>query len=98
MLLTNAPLIVDLAYFVTLVAPVVAWKSVSLARRRDYRGHRRVQAWLLSIAVGMVVALEIQIRLAGGSGALLRASSYAGTTLLGIVATIHIAGAILTYL
>jgi putative membrane protein len=97
MLLTRAPLIVDVAYAVTLAAPLFVFQGIRLARRKNYLGHRRLHAWLLAIAVIAVLALEIEIRIAGGTGALLRGSAFAGTTLLSTIAIVHIGGAILTY-
>ncbi len=94
---TRAPLIVDIALLITLLAPVVALWSLRFVRRRDHRAHRRTQGWLIASAITAVLALEVQIRLAGGSGALLHGSSFAGTALIRSVTGAHIAGAILTY-
>jgi hypothetical protein len=71
--------------------------SLRFVRRRDHLAHRRVQMWLIAVAVTAVLALEVQIRLAGGGGALLHGSRFAGTALIRGITIAHIAGAILTY-
>lgn len=98
MLGTNAPLVVDLALLVTLLAPMISQWSVRYARVGALETHRYIQTGILLIAVAAVLALEIQIRITGGAGALVQGSSFAGTPLLASVTTTHILGAILTYL
>jgi hypothetical protein len=94
---TRADFIVDFAYLITLVAPLVAFYSLLLVRRGEQEAHRRAQLILFSVCVLAVVALEIRIRLAGGSGALLEGGPYGGSGLMRVVATVHIFGAVLTY-
>jgi len=98
MFITRAPLLVDLAYVVTLSAPVVTFWGVRLVRAGRLEAHRRVQIVMVIVAVVAVLLLEGQIRLSGGSGALLQGSRYAGTSALRWVAGVHIGGAVLTYL
>jgi putative membrane protein len=98
MLQSRADLIVNACFFVTLLAPVFATASIPMARQGRYESHRRIQTWLLGVCYVAVLALEIRIRLAGGSGRLLAGSPYAGTTLLATIATVHIGGAVATYL
>lgn len=94
---TRASFIVDLTFAVSLLAPLVALWSVRIVRRRDHAAHRRIHLWLISIAVAAVLALEVQIRLAGGGGNLVADSRLAGTPTMTAVTTAHIVGAILTY-
>ena len=98
MLRTRADVVVNLAYLFTILAPLVAFFSLRLARRGRQDAHKRVQTLLLTACALAVVALEVRIRLAGGSGALLQGSPYAGSRLLFTAATIHILGAVATYL
>ena len=95
---TRADPVVNLAYLVTLAAPFAALLSLRLIRIGKHNLHRRAQIALLTICVLAVMALEIRIRVAGGAGALVRSSVYAGSTLLTWVAAVHIIGAVITYL
>src|SRR4051812_901564 len=98
MFASRAPFILDVAYLVTLAAPAVALQGVRLARRRKFTRHRQLHQWLLAIAVLAVLAIEGQIRLAGGTSALLKGSPFAHSRLFNIVALVHIGVAVLTYL
>ncbi|NVB77951.1 MAG: DUF420 domain-containing protein [Kofleriaceae bacterium] len=95
---TRADLVVDLTLVTNVVAPVVALASLRFVRRRRYNAHRLFQITLLVVCVLAVVALEVRIRLAGGSGALV---SRAPANWLGVaraVLAVHISVAVLTYL
>lgn len=94
MLRTRADVVVNLAYLFTILAPLVAFFSLRLARRGQQDMHKRVQTLLLAACALAVAAL----RLTGGSVALLQGSPYAGSRLLLTVATIHILGAVATCL
>jgi putative membrane protein len=94
---TRAHVIVDLTFCVTLVAPALAFASMRLARGRQLELHRRIQLALLALCVAAVLALEIQIRLAGGSGALVQGSPFAETALMRTALWLHMGGAVLTY-
>src|SRR5262245_47147989 len=94
---TRAYFIVDFAYLVTLMAPLVAFFSLRLVRKGKHDIHKPVQTLLLTLAVLAVSALEIQIRIVGGSQALSQGSPYAGSGLMNYTAAIHIFGAVITY-
>jgi hypothetical protein len=94
---TRAYLIVDFAYLVTLMAPLIAFFSLRLVRIGKQDAHKRVQTLLLTLAVLAVGALEIQIRLVGGSATLTQGSPYAGSGLMRYTAAVHIFGAVMTY-
>ena len=98
MLGTRADIVVNLAYLVTLLAPFVAFLSLRLVRKGRHEAHKRAQTGLLTVCVLAVVALEIRIRVAGGSATLLEGSPYAGSDLMRVVAAVHILGAVVTYL
>jgi hypothetical protein len=97
MLGTRADLVVDLVYLVTLAAPLVAYLGLRLVRSGRQHAHRRVQTFLFATCVLAVVALEIRIRFASGSGGLMQHSPYAGSRLFWAVMIVHILGAIVTY-
>lgn len=94
---SRADLVVNGCFFVTLVAAPVATYTVRIARQGRHELHRRIQTLLLSVCYIAVLALEIRIRVAGGSGGLMQGSAYAGSALLRTVAAAHILGAIGTY-
>jgi putative membrane protein len=94
---TRAGMLVDLVLALNLAAPVLMLWSFGLARRRRFARHRRVQLVLLGSCVLAVACLEAHIRLAGGSGALVGGSAFAGTPLFRRVFALHVGGAVSTY-
>lgn len=97
MFTTRADLVVNFCYLVTLLAAPAASLTIRFVRQGRFELHQRMQTLLLVICYVAVVALEIRIRVAGGSGSLMAGSAYAGTSVLRLVATAHIAGAVVTY-
>jgi putative membrane protein len=92
---TRAWLLIDVTFLVTLAAPLVVVVSLALARRRRLDAHRRLQIGLLVVCIAAVLALELCIRLAGGSGAFLMHSGYPG--LVRAVLAVHVTCAVATY-
>lgn len=90
--------VVAATYVVTLAAPIVCYASIRLARDRRHDPHRLVQAVALATCWIAVLALELRIRFAGGSGAFLELArpdlAATARTLLGV----HISVAVATYL
>jgi len=90
-------LIATATYVITLAAPIVTARSIRLARQRAFARHRRVQLTLLAIGWASVLALELRIRMAGGSGKLVAGAPPAllgwAHGLLGL----HISIAVVTY-
>lgn len=97
MLGTRADLVMDLALVVTLLAPLVVMVSLRLVRAGRHHAHRRTQIGLLVVCSATVLALEVSIRLAGGSGAFLAQSSIDRPGLLRALLLVHIAVAVATY-
>lgn len=93
----RADLIANFTYLATLVAPVAALVSVRLAKKRRYVQHRNLQLALLCFCWLAVLALETKIRLAGGSGALIRSAPTEYQALARRALLVHIGGAVLTY-
>ena len=95
---SRADLIVDVALQVSLTAPLAAGYGAWLARTRNLDRHKLMQTVVLCVGWAAVLALETDIRLAGGSGSLIQksASTYAGPARLAL--GIHITGAVVTYL
>lgn len=84
--------VVTATFATTLAAPLVARASIRRARQGDHVVHRRVQTWLLVWCWLTVLALELRIRLAGGSGSLVGDAPGARVLLV-----VHIAIAFVTY-
>ncbi len=97
LLSSRAGWVINGCYLVTLAAPVASLFSIRLVRRKEYAAHRRLQTILACVGVVAVLALETRIRLAGGSGALLRGSPHAGSEMFRVIAAVHIAVAVCTY-
>jgi putative membrane protein len=93
----RADLIVCFTYAVTMLAPALVAVSFRFARARRFAVHRRVQVALLAVAWAAVLALEIRIRLAGGSGAFVAQAPPPLQPLARAVLLAHIAVAVATY-
>lgn len=66
---TRADLLVDVALTVFVVLPILLPLAFRLAKRGELHKHRTVQLILVATMTLAVLALEADIRLAGGSGA-----------------------------
>jgi hypothetical protein len=95
---TRAGAIVDLTWLVTLLAPLVVYASSRMARRRRFALHRRVQIGALVVCWAAVLALEVRIRVAGGSGSFVEMAPPALQAGVRWLLLVHIAGAVATYL
>lgn len=94
---SRADLVVDLTLVVNLLAPAVAFASLRLARGRRHDLHRKVQLALLAVCLLAFVALEVRIRVAGGSGALLAGAPAHLMGLARVALGVHISVAVATY-
>jgi hypothetical protein len=94
----RADALVTAIYLINLAAPVVAYASIRRARAREHDRHRAAQVALLVACWIAVLALEIRIRIAGGSGVFLAlapaALAHAARGLFGV----HVTVAVATYL
>jgi hypothetical protein len=90
--------IVTLTYLVTLAAPAVVYASIRFARAGNHDAHRIVQAVCVVLAWIAVLALELRIRLAGGSGAFLAMAPPELHAWAQRLLVVHVAIAIATYL
>ena len=82
----------------TILAPFISLYAVSLIKKNQHQKHIKIQKGLFWICVTGVLVLELQIRLAGGSGGLVKDSPYLHTSFFKTTLTAHIIGAILTYI
>lgn len=94
----------NIAFFIVLamlalsvVAPFVSLYAVSFIKKGDFETHAKIQKLLFWVCVTGVVILEVQIRVAGGSGSLVANSEYTGTVFFKAILVAHIIGAVLTY-
>ena len=94
----TAIIIMTVVLLLTFFSPFAVYYGVKLAKRRNYKAHRKIQNSIFIICVIGVLALEGLIRFAGGSGSLASESSYYTTTFFKIILYSHIIVAVLSYL
>jgi hypothetical protein len=94
----RADALVTALYAINLVAPVVAYASFRRARAREHDRHRAAQLALLVTCWIAVLALEVRIRVAGGSGAFLALAPSALAHTARAVFAVHVTVAVATYL
>lgn len=81
-----------------ILAPFIALYAVSLAKKKEYKKHIKIQKTLFWICVTAVLIFEVQLRMSGGSGSLVIHSKYVDTAFFRYLMTAHIVGAVLTYI
>lgn len=91
-------IIMTAVLIITLFSPFGVYYGVKLAKKNDYKSHRRIQNIIFLICVIGVLALEGLVNSAGGSGSLASKSEYYNTAFFTITLTSHIIVAILSYL
>lgn len=82
----------------TLLSPFGVYYAVTLAKKKDYKRHKKIQNFVFYISVLGVLGLEMLIRYSGGSGSLASNSAYYGTSFFTITLVSHILVAVLTYI
>ncbi|WP_304420177.1 DUF420 domain-containing protein [Profundicola chukchiensis] len=82
----------------SLISPFGVYYAVQLAKRKDFKAHRKIQNIIFIICVVGVLALEGLIRAEGGSGSLASASEYYHTSFFKFTLISHIIVAVLSYL
>lgn len=82
----------------SILAPFISLYAVSFIKKKDYKTHIKIQKRLFWTCIVAVVILEVQIRIAGGSGSLVSNSEYTGTPFFKSILTAHIIGAVFTYI
>ncbi len=82
----------------SVVVPFVALYAVSRVRMGQYATHARIQKRLFWACIAGAIILEVQIRLAGGSGNFLPQDAVARAPFLKPLLLAHVVGAVLTYL
>ncbi len=91
----RADLLIELVVLAQVLGlPVLAW-SVGRARRGAHGVHRATQIALTVVFAAAVVALEVDIRLAGGTARFLAGGAFEGTPLLHAILYGHLAVAML---
>jgi len=90
--------VVTASYAVTLSAPWIVYASIRLVRRGRYDAHRLIQSVHLVMCILAVLALELRIRLGGGSGMFVGRAPPELQLLARRVLGVHIAIAVATYL
>ncbi len=95
---SRADLLVEIVVLAQLFALPGLVFSIRAAREGRIQTHKRIQCALAIIFGIAVLALEVDIRLAGGTAALVRGGAYEGTTLLAVTLYGHLAIAALNAL
>lgn len=93
-----AIIIMTLVLFITLFSPFGVYYGIKLARKKDYKSHRRIQNIIFIVCVVGVLALEGLINSSGGSGSIASESAYYNTKFFKYTLFSHIIVAILSYL
>ncbi len=94
----NSSYIIIGMLILSILAPFVALYAVKLAKEKKHLQHKKLQQRLFFVCATGVLLLELQIRLSGGSGTLVKDSTYLHTNFFKITLWVHIIGAVLTYL
>lgn len=82
----------------TLFSPFGVYYTIQIAKKKEFKTHRKFQNIIFFICVVGVLALEVLIRYSGGSGSLASKSEYYGTLFFTITLISHIIVAVITYL
>lgn len=82
----------------SILLPFIILYAVSLAKKKDYTTHIKIQKRLFWACIIGVVLLEVIIRISGGSGSLVANGTYANAPFFKPIMIAHIIGAVLTYL
>ncbi len=91
-------IIMTAVLLLTLFSPFGLYYGVKIAKKKDYKTHRKIQNAIFIVCVVGVLALEGLIRSEGGSGSLASLSKYYETKFFKITLYSHIIVAVLSYL
>lgn len=83
---------------ITLFSPFGVYYGVKLAKKKNYKTHRKIQNIIFIICIVGVLALEGLINSGGGSGSLASKSVYYDTRFFKYTLFSHIIVAVLSYL
>lgn len=83
-------MIMTAVLLLTLFSPFGVYYGVNVAKKKDYKTHRRIQNIIFIVCVVGVLALEGLIRSEGGSGSLASASTFYNTNFFKIILFSHI--------
>ena len=98
MITNRAPFALDIAFIVSLLAPLLTLASIYWVRRRQLHVHRALQSWLVVVGFAAVIALETSIRLEGGSGAFVAQANEDLRCPARLLLIVHASVATLTYI
>ncbi len=88
---SRADVLIELVVVAEIVAVPVLLRAVRAAREGRYRRHKSLQLLLAAVFAGATIALEVDIRLAGGMDFFSRGGRYDGTIFLDAVLYGHLA-------
>ena len=90
--------VVAITYATTVAAPLVTLASLRLVRQGRHGTHRAIQIALLCVCTAAVLALEIRIRLDGGSGSIVATAPLELRRFTTVLLYVHITIAVATYI
>ena len=88
--------VVAITYATTVAAPLVTLASLRLVRLGRHGTHRAIQIALLCVCTAAVLALEIRIRLDGGSGSIVATAPLELRRFTTVLLYVHITVAVAT--
>ncbi len=87
----------DVVFLSTLATPLILLWGIRFAGKGDFTRHRAVQTTLLCVLLVAVVLFELDVRVSGSSGSLMKGSSYAGTGWLRGILLAHVLANVATF-
>jgi uncharacterized membrane protein YozB (DUF420 family) len=94
---SRASILMDTILVVILLLPFILIWSIGLVRKGQHELHKQVQAILLCAVLIAVIIFELQIRLSGGSGSLIKGSRFADNVYFLTLLYSHIAISVWTF-
>jgi len=92
---TRAPLFMDIVSIIVLLLPFLIYGAISLAKKKHYSAHEKVQKLLFVISVIVVAFFEVGVRMEGGYKSLMEGTSVSHDYLL-YVLIFHIMISVIT--
>ena len=94
---TRADLLMDIILIAVIAVPFVCLWSMHYAQRQNIKRHSLIQKLTFLVILIAVVLFEINVRISGGSGSLLKGSPWSGKFFLHMLLAVHITIAVSTY-
>ena len=93
-----ATTLMGVVLLITVLSPIGVYYGATLARRKNFKAHRKVQNMLFTLGLISVLSLEGLIRATGGSGSLASQSQHYGSPFFSGMLASHILIAVITFI